>query len=205
MVESKILFDSRSSHATIRPSQTVVIPIENGCPMILGLGPVVRYELITTARRGRFYIARARHLDQPGDDPAHAHRDRPRQAVWRCLECPPDRACPSHHVGPGSLARDDSSAGPDGSRGICCARRLGHRDDRRPRFIARQKLDPGALHDFHHAFDLIQRSVNGRSPCGNYSFPRRTQSMSEQKGSSISAKLFPASATKTHRPQSTGW
>jgi ABC-type transport system involved in multi-copper enzyme maturation permease subunit len=26
--------------------------------MILGLGPVVRYELITTARRGRFYIAR---------------------------------------------------------------------------------------------------------------------------------------------------
>ena len=25
--------------------------------MILGLGPVVRYELITTARRGRFYIA----------------------------------------------------------------------------------------------------------------------------------------------------
>jgi ABC-type transport system involved in multi-copper enzyme maturation permease subunit len=27
--------------------------------MIFGLGPVVRYELITTARRGRFYIARA--------------------------------------------------------------------------------------------------------------------------------------------------
>ena len=26
--------------------------------MIFGLGPVVRYELITTARRGRFYIAR---------------------------------------------------------------------------------------------------------------------------------------------------
>ncbi len=26
--------------------------------MILGLGPVIRYELITTARRGRFYIAR---------------------------------------------------------------------------------------------------------------------------------------------------
>ena len=26
--------------------------------MTFGLGPVVRYELITTARRGRFYIAR---------------------------------------------------------------------------------------------------------------------------------------------------
>ena len=26
--------------------------------MVFGLGPVVRYELITTARRGRFYIAR---------------------------------------------------------------------------------------------------------------------------------------------------
>ena len=26
--------------------------------MVLGLGPVLRYELITTARRGRYYLAR---------------------------------------------------------------------------------------------------------------------------------------------------
>ena len=42
----------------IERSLTEVILEAMGILMILGLGPVVRYELITTARRGRFYLAR---------------------------------------------------------------------------------------------------------------------------------------------------
>ena len=101
--------------------------------------------------------ARARHLDQPGDDPAHTGRDHPRQAVWRRWT--------ARRVGLallviwaaglllgaihplGVLAASFTSRSSPGS-----SRPIG-----RLRVIARQELDPGACHDFHLALDPQRR------------------------------------------------
>ena len=103
---------------------------------------------ITRRGRGEHHLrARAGHVDEPGDDPSHAARDHPRQAVGLDLERALGRHRALHAAGRRAFSGRVSSARAAGRSCDPFHFSLADRRDRGPRLDAGSQLDPcGILH-----------------------------------------------------------